>query len=263
MFTSLPPPAWMIRSGLAPVEDRLDPCRGRGRPARARPQTRRPAPTTRSRSLPLTWIGTSRVSSTTALGSTSGQRCGVDRDPWLGRPPPGGGDQSSSVMCGAAGASISSSEADGLVPLGRPGDDRPAVAHQRVGQLHELGDHRVEVEGLVVGGHVAQRPVGRLADGGLRAAPRSRPPAASRVCGSPGSRPCGSRATRPDPVQEAMDATDPGRAPRPALVPRAHEHQEQADGVGSVAGDEVVGVDRCCRATSTSARRRGRGSGPG
>ena len=40
-----------------------------------------------------------------------------------------------------------------------------------------------------------------------------------------------------------MHATDPGRAPRPALVPRAHEHQEQPDRVRAVAGDEVVGVD--------------------
>ena len=39
---------------------------------------------------------------------------------------------------------------------------------------------------------------------------------------------------RPDPVQEAMDAADPGRAPRAALVPRAHEHQEQPDRVGAV-----------------------------
>ena len=41
-----------------------------------------------------------------------------------------------------------------------------------------------------------------------------------------------------------MDATDPGRAPRPALVPRAHEHQEQPDGVGAVARDQVVRIDR-------------------
>ena len=39
-----------------------------------------------------------------------------------------------------------------------------------------------------------------------------------------------------------MDAADPGRAPRAALVPRAHEHQEQADRVGAVALHELVGV---------------------
>ena len=39
-----------------------------------------------------------------------------------------------------------------------------------------------------------------------------------------------------------MHATDAGRVPRAALVPRAHEHQEQADGVGAVARDELVRV---------------------
>ncbi len=39
-----------------------------------------------------------------------------------------------------------------------------------------------------------------------------------------------------------MDAADPGRAPRPALVPRPHEHQEQPDRVGAVALDQVVGI---------------------
>ena len=40
-----------------------------------------------------------------------------------------------------------------------------------------------------------------------------------------------------------MDTPDPRRAPGPALVPGAHEHQEQPDGVGTVAGDEVVRID--------------------
>ena len=61
----------------------------------------------RSRSLPFTWIGTSRVASTTADGSTSGQLAWWIDDhcsPAAARRR----DQSSSVMCGAAGASISS-----------------------------------------------------------------------------------------------------------------------------------------------------------
>ena len=57
-----------------------------------------------------------------------------------------------------------------------------------------------------------------------------------------GSRPCGSSAIVQTPVQEPVDAADPGRAPRPALVPRAHEHQEQPDRVRAVAGDELVRV---------------------
>ena len=47
---------------------------------------------------------------------------------------------------------------------------------------------------------------------------------------------------RPYAAQEAVDAVDPGRAPRPALVPRAHEHQEQAHRVRAVARDELVGI---------------------
>ena len=46
----------------------------------------------------------------------------------------------------------------------------------------------------------------------------------------------------PDAVEEAGDAADAGRAPRPALIPRAHEHQEEPDGVGPVAPDEFVRV---------------------
>ena len=144
-------------------------------------------------------------------------------------------------MCGAAGASISSSSRTASSHSARAGDGRAAVAEQRVRQLHELGDHRVEVERLVVGGDVAQRPVrGR----------RGSPPAVGLVCAGRQRARVGIarlaavrvEGERPDPVQEAMDAADPGRAPRPALVPRAHEHQEQPDRVGAVARDELVGI---------------------
>ena len=98
------------------------------------------------------------------------------------------------------------------------------------------------MEGLVVGRDVAQRPVCRGADGGLRVglalAGRQR-----TGIGVARLTPVLVDGQRPDPVQEAMDATDPGRAPRSALVPRAHEHQEQPDRVGAVAGDQVVGRD--------------------
>ena len=47
---------------------------------------------------------------------------------------------------------------------------------------------------------------------------------------------------RPDAVQEPVDAADAGRAPRAALVPRPHEHQEQPDRVGAVALHQLVGV---------------------
>ena len=39
-----------------------------------------------------------------------------------------------------------------------------------------------------------------------------------------------------------MHAVDAGRVPGAALVPGTHEHQEQADRVGAVAGDELVRV---------------------
>src|SRR3989304_3938962 len=35
---------------------------------------------------------------------------------------------------------------------------------------------------------------------------------------------------------------DPRRAPRTALIPRAHEHQEQPDGVGAVARHELIRI---------------------
>ena len=39
-----------------------------------------------------------------------------------------------------------------------------------------------------------------------------------------------------------MDAADPRRAPRTTLVPWAHEHQEQPNGVRSVASHQIVWV---------------------
>ena len=81
--------------------------------------------------------------------STSGQRSRVDRRPRLA----GAASRrrhSSSVMCGAAGASISSSSRTASSHSGEPATAVPAVAEQRVRQLHQLGDHRVEAERLVV-----------------------------------------------------------------------------------------------------------------
>ncbi len=132
-------------------------------------------------------------------------------------------------------------ETNRLVPLGRARDGRAAITHQDVRQLHQLGDHRVEVERLVVGGHVAQRPVGGLADRetGVRIRlTRGQRPALGIARLASGR----VEHDRPDAAQESMDAADAGRAPRATLVPRAHEHQEQPNGVGAVAGDQFVRV---------------------
>ena len=124
---------------------------------------------------------------------------------------------------------------------GVPDATVPRYRNSDVRELHELRDHRVEAERLVVGRHVAQRPVGGgtdRADGvGLGLAGR-------QVAGVRVARllPGAIEDQRPDAVQEAVDPADPGRAPRAALVPRAHEHQEQPDGVRAVAMDELVGV---------------------
>ena len=79
---------------------------------------------TLSRSLPSTWIGTSRVCSTTAVSSTSGQR-----STWieLQASPRASArrDHSSSAMCGAAGASIRTSSRTASSHSGNPATDVP------------------------------------------------------------------------------------------------------------------------------------------
>ena len=217
-LTSLPPPATTIRSGARP--SRIARIFSRARTAASMSAVvASAATTTLSRSLPLTWTGISRVDSTTAVGSTTGHVW-----VWIethGAPAAARRRlHSSSVICGAAGREHQQEQADGLIPFGRVGYGRAPVTEQRVGQLHQLGDHRVEVEGRVVGRDVAQRPMGGRAQGGpgvgLRLAGRQRPRlgiarlASVRV-----------EDERPDPVQEAVDAADAGRAPRAALVPRA------------------------------------------
>ena len=46
----------------------------------------------------------------------------------------------------------------------------------------------------------------------------------------------------PDAAKEAHHATDAARRPGAALIPRAHEHQEEAHRVGAMLADELVGV---------------------
>ena len=95
---------------------------------------------------------------------------------------------------------------------------------------------------LVVLGHVAQRPVGRGAHRGRG------PPLVSPSGSWPDDRSPRSRAVRVESrsstrgVRNLATPPMPGRAPRPALVPRAHEHQEQPDRVGAVARDQLVRV---------------------
>src|SRR5262249_49575870 len=104
MLTSLPPPATTTRSGRRPA--RIARTRSLVSAAASRSvEETSDATVILSRSFPLTWTGTSRVASTTADGSTSGHRSvWIDaHGSWAAA---SRRDQSSSVMCGAAGASI-------------------------------------------------------------------------------------------------------------------------------------------------------------
>src|SRR5205809_618183 len=162
MLTRRPPPATTTRSGERPA--RTAAILSRASTTCSSSRSLMPAGTTTlSRSLPLTWTGTSRTSSVAAVSSTSGHV-----SPWIDdHASPAAAslrDHSCSVICGAAGARIA-----------------------------RFATVRIE-----------------------------------RQC--------------PDAVQEAVHATDPRRAPRTALVPGAHEHQEQPDRVGAVARDELVGI---------------------
>ena len=46
----------------------------------------------------------------------------------------------------------------------------------------------------------------------------------------------------PDATKESHHAADAARRPCATLIPRAHEHQEEAHRVGAVSADELVGV---------------------
>ena len=170
---------------------------------------------TLSRSLPLTWTGISRVASAMAATSTSGQASRMDRRPGA-RPSASRRLHSSSVMCGAAGASISSSSRIASSHSAAAGDRRAAVAEQGVRQLHQLGDHRVEAERLVVGGDVAQRLVAARAE--RRPASASVSPAGSEPeSGSPASRPLRvqRRASRPGSGSDGRRRSRWGSTDRP------------------------------------------------
>ena len=123
---------------------------------------------------------------------------------------------------------------DGLIPHRCADHGRLFGLDQRVVQLHQRGDGRVEAEvGEVVGhlddglvqlafqvAHIVGRRLGRgLVRGGVI------------------------QRHAPDAVHEAAHALDRGGIPRPALVPRADEHQVAAHGVGAVLVHHFVRVD--------------------
>ena len=150
-------------------------------------------------------------------------------------------DHSSSAMCGATGASISSSRRTASSQPGRARGRRAAVAHQQVGQLHQLGHDGVPAEALVVVRDTLAACGGRRRAALARRPPRPRRRAAARRWHRR-LLPVRVEGHGPDAAQEAVDALDALRVPRAALVPGAHEHQEQAHRVGAVAGHQLVGV---------------------
>ena len=239
MLTSLPPPAWMIRVRLLAVQ------RGGDLVACQHDLLQLDLGDPRRHGDPVAQLAVDLDRDLVGRLDDQGlvdrrPRLGVDRRPGLaprlGQPRP--------QLLGDVRRRRRQHEQeqpDRLVPLGQAGDGRAAVARQQVRELHELRDHRVPAEALEVLGHVAQRPVRR------RAHPRSRVllGLTGRQLGparSPASVPCGSITNAPHAVQELVHAADAGRAPRAALVPGAHEHQEQPDRVGAVARDQLVRV---------------------
>ena len=130
-----------------------------------------------------------------ADSSTLRPRLGVDRRPFAA----GGFGLPAPDLLGdmrRCGRQHQQQQPDRFVPLAIAGDLGPAIAIQRVRQLHQLRHHRVEAEALVVLGDVAQGPVGRRADRGgrIRRALAGRE-SARHPRGSPASRPFGSSVT--------------------------------------------------------------------
>ena len=89
-----------------------------------------------------------------------------------------------------------------------------------------MGDHRVEPEALVF---LADRPEGAVGGHPDRTLGGRRVLALGQSAGVGIARLPAVRVERqrPDPVEEAVDAADAGGAPRSALVPGAHEHEEE------------------------------------
>ncbi len=79
----------------------------------------------------------------------------------------------------------------------------------------------------------AQRPLGSLGILAIRQPPGG---------GVAGLEPVRVEGHVPGASQEAVDALDALRVPGTALVPGAHEHEEEAHRVRAVAGHQLVGV---------------------
>src|SRR6266511_4405160 len=137
--------------------------------------------------------------------------------------------------------------------LGDVGGQRCQHQHQRLGdhsrravgirrgqvaaQLGDPGDGGVEAQRLDTrphGGHGAVQHAQRL---------RRRRPA-----GHPGGAGPLVDEVAPDALQQAVRADDRPGLPRPRLVERTAEHQVEAEGVGPVAGVQLVGADRVLQA---------------
>ena len=130
---------------------------------------------------------------------------------------------------------------DRLVPRRGASNGAASIREEGVGELHEFGDGGVESEGFDVGAHAAERLVcrasycsftcGLILACGEHARVRITRLLAVRVEGE-----C------PDAAKEAHHAADAARRPGATLIPRAHEHQEEAHRIGTVSADEFVGV---------------------
>ena len=126
------------------------------------------------RSLPLTWIRTSRVASArTDVSIRASARRGSTTH---SAPPAESSVHSSSVMCGAAGARIpAAASAPPRPTLAEPARCRGSCVFSELHQASPTSS--VEAEALVVVAHVAQRPVRR---GAQRGSCVSRRPACSQ-----------------------------------------------------------------------------------
>ena len=128
-----------------------------------------------------------------------------------------------------------------LVPRRGASNGAASIREEGVGELHEFGDGGVESEGFDVGAHAAERLVcgathRRFTCGLVLACGEHARVRIARLFAVWVECEC------PDAAKEAHHAADAARRPGAALIPRTHEHQEEAHRVGAVSVDEFVGV---------------------